>query len=42
MTIRDLLMHTSGLTYDFLRLQYRLRYRKLQVGSPQPGYTLRI
>lgn len=41
MTIRDLLTHTSGLTYDFLResnIDYA--YRKLQVGNPQPGYTL--
>jgi CubicO group peptidase (beta-lactamase class C family) len=42
MTIRDLLRHTSGLTYDFLRetnLDYA--YRKLQVGNPAPGYTLK-
>lgn len=42
MTIRDLLRHTSGLTYDFLResnLDYA--YRKLQIGNPAPGYTLR-
>ena len=41
MTIRDLLRHTSGLTYDFLRetnLDYA--YRKLQIGNPAPGYTL--
>lgn len=41
MTIRDLLRHTSGLTYDFLResnIDYA--YRKLQVGNPTPGYTL--
>jgi CubicO group peptidase (beta-lactamase class C family) len=41
MTIRDLLTHTSGLTYDFLResnIDYA--YRKLQVGNPKPGYTL--
>lgn len=41
MTIRDLFMHTSGLTYDFMRasnLDYA--YRKLQVGNPKPGYTL--
>ncbi len=41
MTIRDLLRHTSGLTYDFLResnIDYA--YRKLQVGNPLPGYTL--
>lgn len=41
MTIRDLLMHTSGLTYDFLRAtNIDYAYRKLQVGNPQPGYTL--
>ncbi|TXS91937.1 beta-lactamase family protein [Parahaliea maris] len=42
MTIRDLLTHTSGLTYDFLResnIDYA--YRKLQVGNPAPGYTLK-
>jgi len=42
MTIRDLLRHTSGLTYDFLResnLDYA--YRKLQVANPAPGYTLK-
>ncbi|MEH6584772.1 MAG: serine hydrolase domain-containing protein, partial [Halioglobus sp.] len=41
MTIRDLLMHTSGLTYDFLRAtNVDYAYRKLQVGNPNPGYTL--
>lgn len=41
MTMRDLLMHTSGLTYDFLRAsRVDHAYRKLQVGSPKPGYTL--
>lgn len=41
MTIRDLFMHTSGLTYDFLRAtNIDYAYRKLQVGNPQPGYTL--
>lgn len=41
MTIRDLLMHTSGLTYDFLRAtNIDYAYRKLQVGNPQPDYTL--
>ncbi|WP_116364695.1 serine hydrolase domain-containing protein [Parahaliea mediterranea] len=42
MTIRHLLTHTSGLTYDFLResnIDYA--YRKLQVGNPAPGYTLK-
>lgn len=41
MTIRDLFMHTSGLTYDFLRASnIDYAYRKLQVGNPRPGYTL--
>lgn len=41
MTIRDLFMHTSGLTYDFLRASnVDYAYRKQQVGSPRPGYTL--
>jgi len=41
MTIRDLFMHTSGLTYDFLRASnLDHAYRKLQVGTPRPGYTL--
>lgn len=42
MQIRDLLTHTSGLTYDFLRqsnIDYA--YRKLQIGNPAPGYTLK-
>lgn len=41
MIIRDLLRHTSGLTYDFLResnIDYA--YRKLQVGNPRPDYSL--
>jgi CubicO group peptidase (beta-lactamase class C family) len=42
MTVRDLLMHTSGLTYDFLRASnVDHAYRKLQVGVPREGYTLR-
>jgi CubicO group peptidase (beta-lactamase class C family) len=41
MTIRDLLRHTSGLTYDFLRAtNIDYAYRKLQVGNAAPGYTL--
>jgi CubicO group peptidase (beta-lactamase class C family) len=41
MTIRDLFMHTSGLTYDFLRASnIDYAYRKLQVGRVRPGYTL--
>jgi CubicO group peptidase (beta-lactamase class C family) len=41
MTIRDLLMHTSGLTYDFMnQTNVDYAYRKLQVGNPAPGYTL--
>ncbi len=42
MTVRDLLMHTSGLTYDFLRASnIDYAYRKVGVGRPRPGYTLR-
>jgi CubicO group peptidase (beta-lactamase class C family) len=42
MTVRDLMMHTSGLTYDFLRASnVDHAYRKLQVGVPRAGYTLR-
>jgi CubicO group peptidase (beta-lactamase class C family) len=41
MTIRDLLRHTSGLTYDFLRAtNIDYAYRKMRVGYPAPGYTL--
>ena len=41
MTVRDLLMHTSGLTYDFLRAtNIDYAYRKAQVGFPRAGYTL--
>lgn len=41
MTIRDLLMHTSGLTYDFLRAtNIDYAYRKEQIALPRPGYTL--
>lgn len=41
MTIRDLFMHTSGLTYDFLRMtNLDHAYRKGQVGDVRPGYTL--
>ena len=41
MTIRDLFMHTSGLTYDFLRASnIDYAYRKLQVGLIRDGYTL--
>jgi CubicO group peptidase (beta-lactamase class C family) len=42
MTVRDLLMHTSGLTYDFMRASnVDYAYRKLGVGRAEPGYTLR-
>jgi CubicO group peptidase (beta-lactamase class C family) len=42
MTVRDLLLHTSGLTYDFMRAtNIDYAYRKLQVGNPAPGYTLK-
>ncbi|WP_279244908.1 serine hydrolase domain-containing protein [Candidatus Litorirhabdus singularis] len=41
MTIRDLLMHTSGLTYSFLRATNVDRaYRELEVQHPRAGYTL--
>jgi CubicO group peptidase (beta-lactamase class C family) len=41
MTIRDLLMHTSGLTYDFLHsTNLDAAYRKLGLGRPASGYTL--
>jgi CubicO group peptidase (beta-lactamase class C family) len=41
MTVRDLLMHTSGLTYDFMRATNIDRaYRKQGVGLAKPGYTL--
>jgi CubicO group peptidase (beta-lactamase class C family) len=41
MTVRDLFMHTSGLTYDWLReTNIDYAYRKMQVGNPAPGYTL--
>lgn len=41
MTIRDLLMHTSGLTYDFLRAtNIDYAYRKDQIALPRPDYTL--
>ena len=42
MTVRDLFMHTSGLTYDFMRASnIDYAYRKEQVGRPAPGYTLK-
>jgi CubicO group peptidase (beta-lactamase class C family) len=41
MTIRDLLMHTSGLTYDFMQASnIDAAYRELKLGWPRPGYTL--
>lgn len=41
MRIRDLLRHTSGLTYDFMQsTNVDYAYRKLQVANPRPGYTL--
>ena len=41
MTIRDLLMHTSGLTYDFMHASnVDAAYRELSVGLPRRGYTL--
>ena len=43
MTVRDLLSHTSGLTYGFMeRTNVDAAYRKLGVGDrSRPGYTLR-
>lgn len=41
MTIRDLLIHTSGLTYGFLHgTNVDRAYRELKVQYPRPGYTL--
>ena len=42
MTVRDLLSHTSGLTYGFMeRTNVDAAYRKLGVGDrAKPGYTL--
>jgi CubicO group peptidase (beta-lactamase class C family) len=41
MTIRDLFMHTSGLTYDFMNASnVDAAYRELKLGLPTPGYTL--
>src|SRR4029077_871129 len=43
MTVRDLLSHTSGLTYGFMeRTNVDAAYRKLGVAErTKPGYTLR-
>jgi CubicO group peptidase (beta-lactamase class C family) len=41
MTIRDLLMHSSGLTYGFMHASnVDCAYRKQQIQVPRPGYTL--
>lgn len=41
MTVRDLLRHTAGFTYDFmLSSNIDAAYRELDVGRPKPGYTL--
>ena len=41
MTIRDLFMHTSGLTYGFTQASnVDAAYRELEVGLPRPDYTL--
>ncbi len=41
MTIRDLLMHTSGLTYDFMHAtNVDAAYRELNLGWPRREYTL--
>ena len=42
MTLRDLFLHTSGLTYGFQRnTNVDHAYRKLGVQKIRPGYTLR-
>lgn len=42
MRIRDLLTHTSGLTYDFMyATNIDAAYRKLKVARATPGYTLK-
>lgn len=42
MRIRDLLLHTSGLTYDFMHeSNVDHAYRKLKIARAAPGYTLR-
>ncbi len=41
MTMRDLFMHTSGLTYDFMHASnVDAAYREMSVGLPRRGYTL--
>ena len=41
MTVRDLFMHTSGLTYGFMHATNVDRaYRKMKVQQSRPGYTL--
>ena len=41
MTIRDLFMHTSGLTYGFMHAtNIDAAYRELKLGLPQADYTL--
>ena len=41
MTVRDLLCHTSGLTYDFLNAtNLDAAYRDLGVARPRPGPVL--
>jgi CubicO group peptidase (beta-lactamase class C family) len=41
MRVRDLLLHTAGLTYDFMyATNIDQAYRELRVGRPAPGYTL--
>ncbi len=42
MTLRDLLTHTSGLTYGFMeRTNVDAAYRRLAIGEPKEGATLR-
>jgi len=41
MRVRDLFLHTAGLTYDFMyATNIDAAYRELQVARPAPGYTL--
>jgi CubicO group peptidase (beta-lactamase class C family) len=41
MTVADLLMHTSGLTYDFMEsTEIDKAYRELNLGRPAPNATL--
>ena len=42
MQVRDLLMHTAGLTYEFMQQDnVDAAYRKLQISNPREDYTLK-